>query len=81
MWRYLVHVLERELVLDLERDLPRDLVRGFDLTFMTPFFATILNDLCVAEERIEGTVPIVSALWLRRTRQNIADQKTATTGA
>jgi energy-coupling factor transporter ATP-binding protein EcfA2 len=66
----------------LELALARHRDRAADhAPYIAGFFAMVLNYLCVAEKRAEGTLPTVTGLWLSRARQTATDRKTSTTSA
>ncbi len=60
----LYHVLDRNLDCAGDRALDRDLARVNA--------AFVLNWLCVVEKRANGELPINQALWIARTRQQLA---------
>jgi hypothetical protein len=58
--------------LDLARALDRDLARALDRDLARVNAAFVLNWLCVVEKRANGELPINQALWIARTRQQLA---------
>lgn len=78
----LIRGLERALGSDAERDfeLALELTKYVDIAagLTAVFFALSLNDLCLAEERANGTIPpAATSLWLAKVRNTAREQSAA----